>query len=80
MSARDVIADNAHWLGAFDDAGRSRDATMILAALRAAGYAVVPKKITDATCALALGNKPHSILLARAIWDALILAAEEECK
>jgi hypothetical protein len=41
MSAGDVIADHAHWLGAFDDAGRERDAIMILTALRAAGYVVV---------------------------------------
>jgi hypothetical protein len=47
MSARDVIADHAHWLGAFDDAGRNRDATMILAALRAAGYVVVPREPTQ---------------------------------
>jgi hypothetical protein len=42
VSARDVIADVATWRGTFDDAARYRDAGIILAALAAAGFAVVP--------------------------------------
>ena len=40
MSARGVIADNAVWCSAHDDAGRYRDADMLLSALSGAGLVV----------------------------------------
>lgn len=75
MSARDVIADAYHAYGAFDDHARNRGADAILAALRAAGYAVVPREATD-IMAKAAANACGSDSIYRTAYRAMIAAAE----
>ena len=82
MSARDVIVDAYHAYGAFDDHARNRGADAILAALRAAGYAVVPREATEEMHNAARDwsdakyGKPIGIDASAACYAAMIAAAE----